>query len=82
MDIVLTSGVPYKCTAVRLIGDYLSEGIDIYLETYQINNIPEGTYKKHVQTNIAIITLQNDIGHSVNVPGDYFKSMPITDGVP
>ena len=82
MDIVLTSGIPYRCTAVRLIGDYLSDGVDIYLDTYQLNNIPEEIYKKHVQKNIAIITLQNDIGHSVNVPSDYFKSMPITNGVP
>ena len=82
MENILTNGVPYKCTAVRLIGDYLSDGVDIYLDTYQTNNIPEEIYKKHTQTNISIVTLQNDIGHTVNIPSDYFKSMPITDGIP
>ena len=81
LDTLLTTGVSYTCIAVRLIGDYLSEGIDIYVDNYQPNNLPEEIYKKHVQSNLPIITLQNDIGHTVNIPSEYFKSMPITDGV-
>ena len=78
---ILKTDIKYKCTAIAKIKSYLSEGIDVYSDIYRKYNIPYDVYQEDLSADSSIILLQNDLGDLLKVPENYFKDVPIVEGV-
>ena len=78
---ILKTDIKYKCTAIAKIKSYLSEGIDVYSDIYRKYNIPYDVYQEDLSADSAIILLQNDLGDLLKIPENYFKDVPIVEGV-
>lgn len=78
---ILKTDIKYKCTAIAKIKSYLSEGIDVYSDIYRKYNIPYDVYQEDLSADSSIILLQNDLGDLLKIPENYFKDVPIVEGV-
>lgn len=70
-----------ECTAISNYGQLIAIGIDPYETYYKKHEIPEATYKEHMETEGRIVFLRTDSGQRYSFPLHYLVSYPIGTGV-
>lgn len=78
---ILNTNTIYECKAIRRFEDFYSVGADPYTQIYKPVGISEDEFNKAKEKDIAIISLQSDIGDWLTVPSDYILNMPDMNGV-
>jgi hypothetical protein len=81
MDVLIGNNELFTCKALRNISDYLNNQEDPKTNIYDKYNIPSSVYEEDIKSDAIIASLQNDVGHWVNVPVRYFVKYPDLSGV-
>ncbi len=72
----------YTCMAVRNINDYIANNEDVLTQAYLNNNLTTTDYQSDLVANMAIASLQSQVGHWLYIPARFFISFPSSNGVP
>ena len=65
-----------ECTAISNYGQLIAIGIDPYETYYKKHEIPEATYREHMETEGRIVFLRTDSGQRYSFPLHYLVSYP------
>lgn len=77
---VISPNVTYTCVALRSIGDYITEGIDIYTLLYKAYGLSTDVYKTAIDRKEIVATLQSKVGRTFLIPCSYITKMPDPNG--
>lgn len=81
-DSVIVAYEKYTCKAIRKLSDLLANNENPKADIYDKYSIDESIYNEHIAEDIAIVSLQSDVGHWLFVPVTYFATYPIPNGIP
>lgn len=82
LDTLIQTGVSYTVSAIRRIGDIISNGEDPYVLYYASKQIAVDIYNDDVKNNVCILSLQATDGTWIYIPNSFLLSMPTVGGVP
>ena len=77
---MISSTTSYTCIALRSIGDYILQGVDIYTTLYKAYMLSESLYMEDIKKNETIATLQSSAGTCFMIPCSYILKMPDPNG--
>lgn len=72
----------YTCRAVRKLSDYVANNEDAYRNVYVAAGLTQQDYQNDLAADMAIASLQSQIGHWLYVPVRFIESLPQNSGVP
>lgn len=70
------------CTAIRSLGDIVSQGRDPYEAYYVPLDLPREAYTEHAQAGTYIATLESESNQVYRIPVNYIVSAPQPGGIP
>lgn len=81
LDNLIFQNELYVCKSLRKISDYVHNNEDVKELIYTKYGIPEVNYIEDLKEDIIIASLQNDVGHWLNIPVRYFVKYPDLSGI-
>ena len=80
-DSVVYSQVFYRVIAIESIRGLISRSFAVKEEIYDANGIPEEYYLGDLESDVAVLTLQNSAEDNVLIPMSFVLTVPQADGV-
>lgn len=71
-----SSGLTYKCTAIRYFTEMVTEGIDIYNTYYAPKGLTEADYSADLALGAVMCVLYSSSGSVITVPDTFIQTYP------
>lgn len=81
LDVLISPNESFVCKSLRKLSDYLHNNENPKEIIYAKYGLTDLDYENDLKEDITIASLQNDIGHWINVPVRYFTKYPDLSGV-